>query len=46
MRKKTFIAFSLWAVAALPLAFRIAHAFGGTVEDVFRYDNERQESID
>jgi len=31
---------------SLPLAFRIAHAFGGKVEDVFQYDNERQESGD
>ena len=25
---------------SLPLAFRIAHAFGGTVEDVFQYDEQ------
>ncbi|MFC1793190.1 helix-turn-helix transcriptional regulator [Planctomycetota bacterium] len=31
---------------SLPLAFRIAHAFGGTVEDVFQYDNKSQESGD
>ena len=45
--RQTIIAIEAGKYApSLPLAFRIAHAFGGTIEDVFQYDNERQESGD
>ena len=45
--RQTIIAIEAGKYApSLPLAFRIAHAFGGTIEDVFKYDNERQESGD
>ena len=43
--RQTIIAIEAGKYApSLPLAFRIARAFGTTVEGVFRYDNEHQES--
>ncbi len=37
--RQTIIAIEAGKYApSLPLAFRIAHAFGGKVEDVFQYD--------
>jgi putative transcriptional regulator len=37
--RQTIIAIEAGKYApSLPLAFRIAHAFGGKIEDVFQYD--------
>ena len=45
--RQTIIAIEAGKYApSLPLAFRIAHAFSITVEDVFQYDNEPQASGD
>ncbi|MBA7713712.1 hypothetical protein ES703_122719 [subsurface metagenome] len=45
--RQTIIAIEAGKYApSLPLAFRIAHAFNGTIEDVFQYDNEHEESGD
>lgn len=39
--RQTIIAIEAGKYApSLPLAFRIAHAFSVTIEDVFQYDNE------
>jgi putative transcriptional regulator len=45
--RQTIIAIEAGKYApSLPLAFRIAHAFGVTIESVFQYDNESQVSED
>jgi putative transcriptional regulator len=45
--RQTIIAIEAGKYApSLPLAFRIAHAFNVTIEDVFQYDNEFQASGD
>ena len=43
--RQTIIAIEAGKYApSLPLAFRLARAFGTTVEGVFQYDNEHSES--
>ena len=45
--RQTIIAIEAGKYApSLPLAFRIAHAFNITIEDVFQYDNEFRASGD
>jgi putative transcriptional regulator len=45
--RQTIIAIEAGKYApSLPLAFRIAHAFSVTIEDVFQYDNELRASGD
>ena len=45
--RQTIIAIEAGKYApSLPLAFRIAHTFGVTIESVFQYDNEFQVSED
>ena len=45
--RQTIIAIEAGKYApSLPLAFRIAHAFSVTIEDVFQYDNELRTSKD
>ena len=45
--RQTIIAIEAGKYApSLPLAFRIAHAFSTTIEDVFQYDNELRASKD